>query len=1035
MQRILLRRILRDLKANAFRYLALFLLIILAMFMVIGVVASAESVIGTVDKKAAANHLEDGEFGVFLPLKEEETARLEAMGATLEECFYLDFQREDMSTLRLMQNREKINLIEIEDGAPAQNDREIVVERLYATAHRLAVGDTVTVAGQDFTVSGIGTTPDYDYCLRNMSDMAADGNLFGTAFVTKGAYEMLLSGGQALHAEEYRYGYRLGGDMTDRDLKDELLTMKIDPGDVQDRFFRETVRDKTKDRDALTEGMTELANGSDAISTALHKLDAGTAELEDGIQAVHNGLEQLNGQSAALTGGSAKMLAALRQLEENAGKLSLSTASIRDLRDASSQMLTAMQELEAGLRTLSGQVSYDNFAALLRTKLPQDPAQLSPDAQLLLGVVRSYLTEVNAQLTTAADGAASLRAGFASFDSAMAALPDALTELNGGIRQFQQALDTLATEYEHLDSGVSAYSRGLAQLYKGAKQLTTGAKSLNAGASQLAENGDSFRAGVEELQTGTGKLLDTYFPFATENLTDFVTAADNPRIKAANDDVIINIRVGLLAGIIILVMLTYVISVFTVHSIDRESAMIGALYALGLRRKQLMLHYSMLPVLLCLLGGIAGTLLGYSPWGLTSMAGVSYTYYSIPAIETVYSPYLLLYGLALPPLIAFAVTQMVIRKRLSRSVLSLLRKEQPQGKKGHIRLLRLSFIRTFQIRQLLREKRSGFAVLAGMFVSLLILITGLNCYVLSLHIQEQNAADTKYAYMYQYKYPTRTAPEGGYPAYAEELKKEAHGYDMAVSVIGLTADNPFFPAIASERKNEISISSSVASKFGLSVGDTLMLSDETSEAEYGFTVKEIVPYSVGLSCFMDIDSMRTLFGRESDYYNIVYAGQALDIDTGRLYGVTTKADIVKSGDIFMEIMMSLIITLNVTAALVFLIVLYQMMKVMTDRAAPGIAMMKIFGYRSREIRKLYLDGNFLLIAIGALAALPLAKAIMDAVYPAFVANVACGLDLTWPLPLYALVYGGILLSYLLIRMLLMDRLKKVSLAEVLKDRE
>ena len=33
-----------------------------------------------------------------------------------------------------------------------------------------------------------------------------------------------------------------------------------------------------------------------------------------------------------------------------------------------------------------------------------------------------------------------------------------------------------------------------------------------------------------------------------------------------------------------------------------------------------------------------------------------------------------------------------------------------------------------------------------------------------------------------------------------------------------------------------------------------------------FVVKGIVPYSVGLSAFMDIDSMRELFDEDDDYY-------------------------------------------------------------------------------------------------------------------------------------------------------------------------
>ena len=132
MQKLLFKRTLRDLKSNFFRYMALFLLIILCMFIVVGTIGSAVSVIESVNKRAEANHLEDGQFGVFVPLDKKTLQELKHMRVTLEECFYLDFLMEDASTLRVMKNRESLNLVNLEEGAPAYFPGEIIVERIYA---------------------------------------------------------------------------------------------------------------------------------------------------------------------------------------------------------------------------------------------------------------------------------------------------------------------------------------------------------------------------------------------------------------------------------------------------------------------------------------------------------------------------------------------------------------------------------------------------------------------------------------------------------------------------------------------------------------------------------------------------------------------------------------------------------------------------------------------------------------------------------------------------------------------------------------
>ena len=94
----------------------------------------------------------------------------------------------------------------------------------------------------------------------------------------------------------------------------------------------------------------------------------------------------------------------------------------------------------------------------------------------------------------------------------------------------------------------------------------------------------------------------------------------------------------------------------------------------------------------------------------------------------------------------------------------------------------------------------------------------------------------------------------------------------------------------------------------------------------------------------------------------------------------------------MKPMMGMVVGLSV---LIFGIVMYLMIKVMIDRSAQNIALMKVFGYRKKEIKKLYLDGNFYMIVIGALISVPLSKKLMDAMYPAMVSNIACGMNLSF----------------------------------------
>lgn len=761
MRKILRKRVPRELQENLFRYLALGLLIILCMYVVVGLIGAADTVITGGAAAAEENHVEDGEFTVFVPLTDAQRETFAREGVTLEAQFYLDFSQEGAGTLRVFKNRKEINLVTVEQGAPAKADDEVVLEKRYCAEHGLSVGDEIEIGGKTFTIAGIGCTPDYEAPFKELSDSTVDSAGFGPAFVTEDAYDVLKQGGRSAKAEEYTYAYLLS-----------------------------------------------------------------------------DGMEQ-----------------------------------------------------------------------------------------------------------------------------------------------------------------------------------------------------DGLKAALKDITVDVDAVDDIYFDVELSNLTRFLPAEDNPRIGAAGNDQIINKVGGLIAGAIIMILFTYVISVFVVHGIERESSVIGTLYALGVRRSDLLRHYLTLPVIVTAVSGVIGTAIGLSPAGVKVQMEDCYSYFSFPEVDVVCKPYLLAYGLVMPTAAAVFVNWLVIRKKLARPVLSMIRGEAKSSRFGTVQLGNMDFVGRFCIRQMLREFRCGCTVVFGMFISLLIAMLGINCYMLCSHIREETKADTKYEYMYTFKYPTEEAPEGGTACYAVGLKSETLGYNLDVTLLGIGTDNPYFDAGVKEGKNRVVLSSAAAQKYRLSEGDKIILTDAEEDRDYAFTVDGIAQYAAGLYVFMDIDSMRELFGVEEDYYNVVFSDEALDIPSGRLYAVTTRAQVEEAADIFVNLMMPMVTMMTVMSALIFCIVMYLMMKVMIDRSAFGISLIKIFGYRMKEIKKLYLSGNFFIVAVGAAICIPLAKRAMDAMYPVMIANTACGMNLAFPWQLYVGIYAAILLLYFVINCFLTVRLRHVLPAEVLKNRE
>lgn len=1125
MQRILSKRVLRDIRGNLLRYLALFFLVALVMYMVVAIVGAAETIMQGTKESGRIHHREDGQFGVFVPLTDDEIAQITEKGVTLQRDFSLDFHL-GQSTLRVYRARETVDLFVPSQGSKVPAQGEILLEQHYAEKHELGLGDTLTVGGRDFTVTGIGSTPDYDAAYEKTSDTTVDSNLFGVGFVTAEDYEALKVGGENFRTEDYTYTYLLNDAMTDQELKELLQSFELDRSKVTDTYFLEMLADAEETKNDIQDGIRELLDGVNELADGVDELAEHNAELTDAADTLFDAmLEQVNdslkdaGVEVTLTSSNYEQqlntmianphayTASMRQdlqdikksldeLQEYTDGIKAYTDGVNAASDGSGKLVVGMGQITANSDALN-QGADAIFNAILGMVNEQLQAQFRTSGFPFLGLttdgygkeldqmattftqmgdsqVAAQLSAVKSQLDTVAQfrdgvkaytkgvgeasiGNQQLFCGLSTLYTASEvvvdgtdAVVDALIDMvEAQLKESDITVDLTADNYkeelERLTAEGSSVDVKLKDSLKDAKDTLADLEDFREGiidytdaVDEIADGSRELRDGVQELQDETDDMIEEYFTFDIDNLTQFLIAADNPRMDAAAGDVIINRFAGILAGIILMVLFTYVISVFVIHNIEKESSVIGALYALGVTRGQLLFHYLLNPMLISFLGGAVGCILGFSEYGTGWQMGDSIAYYSLPPMRIVTPGYLLFYSLIMPPVTAAVVNYLVINKKLKCTALSLLRNEQTAGKAGRIQNMNLGnmkFLLRFQIRQMLREIRSAFAVVIGMFICLLILMLSIDCAVLCINFGNACLEETKYAYMYTYKYPTENVPEGGIPAYVENLKKEAYGYNLDVTVLGIDDDNPYFPIVTADKKNEIVISSAAAQKFGVKVGDKLVLSDEVNERDYAFTVKNIVNFTSGVYVFLDRDVMQELFDQEDDYYNVVFADHALDIDNGRLYATVTKENVEESSQIFTDMMGPMVIMLVAISALIFMIVMYLMMKVMIDRSAFSISLMKVFGYRRREIRRLYLDGNFYVILLGALICVPLAKWSMDLVYPYCIANVAIGMDLKFTPQIYIMIYGGILLCYMVINFLLVGRLNKLVPAEVLKNRE
>ena len=535
---------------------------------------------------------------------------------------------------------------------------------------------------------------------------------------------------------------------------------------------------------------------------------------------------------------------------------------------------------------------------------------------------------------------------------------------------------------------------------------------------------------------GTMKELHHYLrDHIGENnlLVSFTSASDNPRIDAAGRDISVTGIGGLVGAFIFLILFGYVISVFLSQTLDRESSVIGALYALGISSRELLFHYLKLPALLGFLGALVGTAVGWII--IPTQFPESMTYYSYPEPSVSVPWQMIALSIMIPPLICVIVNYVFIKKRLNATPLSLLRGQKTE--RGSIRASfhGFSFSSRFQIRHFLREKKSAAALAGALFLALLLVMLALNCFFVISNLAIQNKEDVRFSYLYSLKYMPEKVPAASSIAYAESLNREDKGYDISVTLLGIESGNPYFPFATPKGDGEVVLSSSVASKFGLQIGDTFSLFDRIEEKEYTFQVSSIEQYSAGTYIFLDIDSMRELYDQSDDFYNILLSSSELNLPGEQIANTIEREDILGFADLFQNMMTGLILMLSVTSNFILFLVLYLMLKNMVDRSAYSIALTKTFGYSDREVQRLYLGTGFWIVLISSVLAIPLAKLCVNQIFPYLVFNVASGFDLSVHPAVYLGILCWIMANFGIIYALLMRRLKYIPASAVLKNRE
>ena len=516
-------------------------------------------------------------------------------------------------------------------------------------------------------------------------------------------------------------------------------------------------------------------------------------------------------------------------------------------------------------------------------------------------------------------------------------------------------------------------------------------------------------------------------------LENLLTAQMNQAISFLPNDMGSDIPMVQTLLYIILMILAFIFVVISQTMIEEQASVIGTLLASGYTRRELLQHYMMLPTILIIVSAGIGNLIGYTlfPNLFTDMY---YSNYCLPplSIQPVWEA--LLSTTVMPFIFMMLILYMLLKRRLRLSPLRFLRKDlRRHRQRRYIPLHGSSFFQRFRIRIILQNKGSYLVLFLGIiFASFLLMFALILTPSMEQYIRNLEA-DTRCDYQYLLKAPVQA---DGEKVTLTSLKAYYVGgdLDLDVTLYGLGPNSGYYTdmTLSSDPKS-IVISSDFASKMSLQVGDAITLRNPYRDKAYSFTIQDIYPYNAGFSAYMPRNQLNQLLHEDHTYFNGYLSNQPLDIEEAYVQSVVTRSDLVKINEQMTQAFSQLLPVLTSVSIAIYLVVLYILTRLVTDRNAISMSFLKVMGYTAKEIRSLYLHATTLVVLASLTAALPLCnialRYLMKFAFMKFTGN----LSVYIPGYVYFLVFvtGGV--AYLFIKALLTRRIEQMELGYALKE--
>ena len=530
-------------------------------------------------------------------------------------------------------------------------------------------------------------------------------------------------------------------------------------------------------------------------------------------------------------------------------------------------------------------------------------------------------------------------------------------------------------------------------------------------------------------------------------LEDFVQYDDNNAIIFAGDDMSGDKAMFTAMLYIIIVVLAFIMAILAKSTIEQESQAIGTLRASGYTRGELVRHYMAAPVITALIAALIGNILGYTAMKYI-VVDMYYNSYSLPLYETIWSPEAFLKTTVGPLIVLTVVTFLYLSRALRVPPLQFLRGEIRSSKKTRVmKLRRFSFMTRYRERVLFQNIPAYIVLVFGISFAGLLLFFGLGLQPLMDNFKDDVLSSRIAEYQYVLQTPVEVDDDDAEKYSAATLLEPSH--DEEITIYGIEKDSEYMDDLklpdnekATEEADKkgtvfnVMVSEGYLEKYRCEVGDTIKLHEKYEDKTYRFRIKGTYKYDAALAFFLDRAALNACFDRDEDSFSGYFSDKELtEIDEGDIATIIRENDLTAIADQLEDSFGSIFPMFTGFAIIMYILLMYLLGRMIIERNAKNVSMLKILGYTDREVSRLYNRATGIVAMAAVVLTIPLVEAIFRVIWRYVMFEISGWLTFYEPPSFYIKMVLFGFAAYFLVYLLQMRKIRRIPMGEALKSME